>query len=141
MTFLELGMLGLYTLISYLRLGKAAGRSHRTCTGPPVYRLTLATLADGGATVSEALWSKELAVAPKDGPDYQRYNSGIFWSPISCSHRQNPSFAFGLAGADAWCFPASRVWHGLFRTCPEPLSLLAAALCFSERSAHFANYL
>jgi hypothetical protein len=44
---------------------------HRSWTGQPVYRLTLATLADGGAAVSEALWSKELAVASKDGPDYQ----------------------------------------------------------------------
>ena len=44
---------------------------HRSWTGQPVYRLMLATLADGGATVSEALWSKGLAVASKDGPDYQ----------------------------------------------------------------------
>ena len=44
---------------------------HRSWTGQPVYWLTLITLPDGGATVSEARWSKELAVASKDGPDYQ----------------------------------------------------------------------
>lgn len=44
---------------------------HRSWTGQPIYRLTLASLADGGATVTEAFWSKELAVASKDGPDYQ----------------------------------------------------------------------
>jgi hypothetical protein len=44
---------------------------HRSWTGQPVYRLTLATLADGGATVSEALWSKEFAVVSKHGPGYQ----------------------------------------------------------------------
>jgi hypothetical protein len=44
---------------------------HRSWTGQPVYRLTLAPLADGGAAVSEALWSKWLVVASKDGPDYQ----------------------------------------------------------------------
>ena len=44
---------------------------HRSWTGQPVYRLTLAGSADGGATVTEALWSKELATAAKDGADYQ----------------------------------------------------------------------
>jgi hypothetical protein len=44
---------------------------HRSWTGQPIYRLTLTALADGGATVTEALWSKELAVASKDGLDYQ----------------------------------------------------------------------
>ena len=44
---------------------------HRSWTGQPVYRISLATLEDGGAEVTETLWSKELAVASKDGPDYQ----------------------------------------------------------------------
>jgi len=44
---------------------------HRSWTGQPVYRITLTTLGDGGATVSAALWSKEIAVASKDGPEYQ----------------------------------------------------------------------
>jgi hypothetical protein len=44
---------------------------HRSWTGQPVYRLRLTTLDDGGATVSEALWSKELAATSRDGPDYQ----------------------------------------------------------------------
>lgn len=44
---------------------------HRSWTGQPVYRISLETLEDGGAEVTEAHWSKELAVASKDGPDYQ----------------------------------------------------------------------
>jgi hypothetical protein len=44
---------------------------HRSWTGQPVYRIGLAALEAGGAEVTEALWSKELAVAWKEGPDYQ----------------------------------------------------------------------
>lgn len=43
---------------------------HRSWTGQPVYRISLAPLEGGGAEVTEALWSKEVAVASKDGPDY-----------------------------------------------------------------------
>ena len=44
---------------------------HRSWTGQPVYRFTFTTLGDGGATVSEAFWSNEIARASKDGPEYQ----------------------------------------------------------------------
>lgn len=44
---------------------------HRSWTGMPVYRFTLTPLADGGATASEAFWSKELAIASTEGRDYQ----------------------------------------------------------------------
>ena len=45
---------------------------HRSWTGQPVYRLTLNSVP-GGAHVTEALWSKDLADAstPTQGADYQ----------------------------------------------------------------------
>ena len=50
---------------------------HRSWTGQPVYQISLATLEDGGAEVTEALWSKELAIVSKDGPDYQTQLLGV----------------------------------------------------------------
>jgi hypothetical protein len=43
---------------------------HRSWTGEPVYRVTLKTVSDG-AEVTEALWSKDLAVKSKADSDYQ----------------------------------------------------------------------
>jgi hypothetical protein len=36
-----------------------------------VYRISLTTFEDGGAEVTEALWSKELAVVSEERPEYQ----------------------------------------------------------------------